>query len=242
MRSKIKNLALLFRSLPPIFTALYFLSVVLMNLLAGKELLNLPYLALDCGFLLSWVSFLFMDMMCKYYGPREAAEVAVVALIVNLFCCILFRFVSVVPGHWSEYYNVAEEYSEAVDMSLNRAIGGSWYVLMGSTVAMFLSSVTNSSVFAFVSRFTRGDGFASFAIRSYVSTTVGQFVDNLTFTAIVSHVIFGWSWTQVWICALLSAFLETAFEIIFSPLSYKVCLMWKRMGIGKPYIDLSAKV
>ena len=35
----------------------FFVSVIMMNLLANKELISLPYLALDCGFVVSWVSF-----------------------------------------------------------------------------------------------------------------------------------------------------------------------------------------
>jgi len=232
-----KKLFLLFRSLPPLFTSLYFLSVVLMNILAGKELVNLPYLVLDCGYLLSWLPFLFMDMMCKHYGPKAAAEVAIAALIVNLLCCILFKLVALAPGHWSAYYAAGEEYSLVVDSSLNSSIAGTWYILMGSFVAMFLASITNSAVFSFLTRFTNTDGFGSFAIRSYISTAVGQFVDNMTFTSIVSHVIFGWSWNQVLICASLATIIELIFEIIFSPISYKFCILWRRHGIGKPYLD-----
>ena len=38
----------LFRNIPSIVVALFFLSVVAMNLLANKELFSTPWLALDC--------------------------------------------------------------------------------------------------------------------------------------------------------------------------------------------------
>ena len=48
------------------------ISCIGMNLFAGKELLNVKYLALDCGFLLSWMSFLCMDMLTKRFGAKAA--------------------------------------------------------------------------------------------------------------------------------------------------------------------------
>ena len=66
----IKNLfyeiKLLLRSLPSLITALFVTSVVSMNLLANKSIdLNLSWLALDCGVILSWLAFLLMDIVTK---------------------------------------------------------------------------------------------------------------------------------------------------------------------------------
>ena len=58
----LKDLSLLLRSVPSAVMVFFCMSVLLMNLLANKEIgLNIPWLALDCGFSLSWLSFLCMD-------------------------------------------------------------------------------------------------------------------------------------------------------------------------------------
>lgn len=59
----------LLRSIPASTVTLFIVSVIMMNLLANKELISLPWLALDCGFAVSWVSFLCMDMICKRFAP-----------------------------------------------------------------------------------------------------------------------------------------------------------------------------
>ena len=73
------------RSIPGVVLALFVLSIVSMNLLANKSI-NLPFswLALDCGIIFSWLSFLVMDMITKYFGPRAATIVSIMALLVNL--------------------------------------------------------------------------------------------------------------------------------------------------------------
>lgn len=81
---------LLMRSIPSPVVAIFVLSVVVMNLLANKELISLPYLALDCGFVVSWVSFLCQDMICKRFGARASITVSVLALVANL-CVSLLR-------------------------------------------------------------------------------------------------------------------------------------------------------
>ena len=74
----------LLRSIPASTVTLFIVSVIMMNLLANKELISLPWLALDCGFAVSWVSFLCMDMICKRFGARASIMVSVMALGINL--------------------------------------------------------------------------------------------------------------------------------------------------------------
>ena len=58
---------LLFRSIPAVITALFTISVVTMNLLANKTIYQSGWLAVDGGILVSWLSFLCMDM-CPVCG------------------------------------------------------------------------------------------------------------------------------------------------------------------------------
>ena len=68
IKKVMEDYKVLLRSIPAATVSLFFVSVIIMNLLANKELISLPYLALDCGFVVSWVSFLCQDMICKRFG------------------------------------------------------------------------------------------------------------------------------------------------------------------------------
>ncbi len=68
----------------------------------------------------------------------------------------------------------------------------------------------------------RKTGFGVFALRSYVSTFLAQFADNLIFALLVSRAFFGWTLVQCFTCALTGAVLELLFEVIFSPFGYRL--------------------
>ena len=231
----VRDYKVLLRSIPSATVALFVVSVVVMNLLANKELVSLPWLALDCGVSVSWVSFLCMDMICKRFGARASVEVSVLAEGINLAVCALFWLMSLTPGMWGAYYDTG---SLEVNAALNATFGGSWYVVVGSMVSMLVSSVVNSLMNEGIGRLLRRDGFAAFATRSYVSTLAGQFVDNLTFAILVSHVFFGWSWAQVIGCSLTGALVELLCEVFLSPVGFRVVRGWEREHVGEEYLRL----
>ena len=80
----------------------------------------------------------------------------------------------------------------------------------------------------------------SFAFRSYVSTGVVQFVDNLVFAIVVSHTFFGWTWVQVLMCSLTGAVAELLCEVFLSPVGYKVVRGWERENVGSEYLERHA--
>jgi uncharacterized PurR-regulated membrane protein YhhQ (DUF165 family) len=210
----------------------------MMNLLANKELLSLKYFALDCGFVLSWISFLCMDMICKRFGPKAAAKVSILALVINLCATLVFKLMSMTPGMWGEYYSTG---MTEVNDGLNATFGGSWYVVFGSSVAMLAAAVCNSFINQTVAKRLRTDGYKAFAMRSFISTGIAQFVDNLTFALIVSYHFFGWTAAQVLICSLTGAVAELLCEVIFSPFGYKVSRQWEEENVGKQYLDYAEK-
>lgn len=231
---EVNDYKVLLRNAPPVAMIFFVLSVVFMNIFAGKELLNIEYLALDCGFLLSWVSFLCMDMLTKRYGPKAAVKLSFFAIAVNLLCCGVFFVISKIGNHWSEFYNTGSELSDA---ALNNTFGGTWYVLVGSMTAFAVASIVNAIINSAIGKLIKKNNFFEYAMRSYVSTAIGQFVDNMVFAVLVSVVFFGWSWTQVIFCSLVGAGAELLSEVIFSPIGFKACRKWEREKVGQGYID-----
>lgn len=237
LKKELEDMKLLLRNVPSLVISLFFISVIVMNLLANKELFSAKYLALDCGFTVSWVSFLCMDMICKHFGPKAAAKISVLALFINLCVCLLFKLMSMTPGMWGEFYTYE---SMDVNTALNNTIGGSWYIVLGSSLAMFVSALCNSGLNYVIAKKLKSDSYKDFAIRSFTSTAIAQFVDNLVFATVVSHVFFGWTWIQVLTCSLTGAAMELLGEVVLSPMGYRATKKWKEEQVGQQYLDYMA--
>lgn len=228
------DLKLLFRNIPSLTITIFILSVVCANLMANKELVSYKYVALDCGFAFSWIMFLCMDVICKRWGAKASIKVSAVALSVNLLVTLSFFILSKAPGMWGEFYTTE---NPDVNAALNKTFGGSWFVVLGSAAAFITSSVINALLNSAIGKASSLKGFAGFALRSYVSTVIAQYVDNFIFATIVSKFFFGWTWTQVFICSAIGAVMEVLGEVLFSGLGYRVCCRWEKDNVGKEYFD-----
>lgn len=234
VRKEWKDTVLLLRSVPSMLMVFFCVSVIMMNLLANKEFsTGIEWLALDCGFTISWLSFLCMDMLTKRFGPKAAIKLSLVAMGVNLFVCGMLKIVSMAPGNWGEFYTFGEE---SVNLALNNTFGGTWYVLFGSTVAFVVSSIINAILNHEIGKRIKKKDFKEYAARSYISTMIAQFVDNLIFALIVSVTFFGWNMVQVITCSITGCLVELLCEVIFSPIGYKVCKRWEDENVGAAYI------
>ena len=231
---EINDIKRLLRSVPSSAFVLFCVSVVLMNLLANKEVYTgVSWFALDCGLLLSWVSFLCMDVLTKRFGPTAAVKLSFIAIFINLCVCGVLKIVSIIPGNWGEFYTFD---NPIVNQALDNTIGGTWYVLFGSTIAMMAASIVNALLNHSVGKRMRSDSFRAFAVRSYVSTVAAQFVDNLVFTLLVSYHFFGWSVSQCLTCSLTGCIVELVCEVIFSPLGYRISQKWAEENVGADYL------
>lgn len=222
MKKFTNELRILLQTVPPLIAALFILSVVGMNLLANKSIdTGVEWLALDCGILLSWMTFLSMDVLTHCYGPRAATGMSFVALGINLMMALVFFLASRIPGVWAESF--ADGSEDVINAALNNTFGGTWFVLLGSSAAFAVSAAVNNFLNHAIGRRLRpGGGFGAFAFRAYVSTFLAQFTDNLVFALLVSKLFFGWSLVQCLTCALTGAVLELLFEVVFSPLGYRI--------------------
>lgn len=265
LKTELHEFELLLRSVPSAITVLFVMSVFAMNLLANKSVaLPFDWLALDCGIIVSWLSFLTMDMIVRHFGPKAATELSVFAILLNLFWCMIFYIASMIPGSWGESYVAGSE--ALLNSALDNTFGGTWYVLAGSTAAFLLSSVVNNfvnwgigkrlgecnlvdrgvsdhnSVDRGVSERGSGRrGFGSYALRSYLSTAIAQFVDNLTFALLVSHIFFGWSLLQCVTCSLTGMVVELLCEVGFSFFGYRICRGWEKKRVGEEYFKYRKK-
>ena len=229
-----EELGILLRSIPATVVTLFVVSVVCMNLLANKTLLQLDWIALDGGILISWLSFMCMDIITKHFGPKASNSISILAAAINLLTCLIFFVASAIPS-------TAADYS-----AFDSIFGGTWFILLGSTAAFLLSAVINNTLNWLIGGcFKRNpDGKAAYAARTYISTFIGQFLDNFIFSIIVFVIFapifwdgFCWSVLQCAMCALTGAVAELVMEILFSPIGYRITRRWKEENVGKKYLE-----
>ena len=232
--NEIEDTKKLLRSVPALVMVFFVIGTVSMNLLANRQFdIHLSWISLDCGFTVSWLSFLCMDMLAKRYGGKASFKLSLVAEGINLIMCMIFFVVSLIPGTWSEYFTYMDE---NVNLALDATFAGTWFVIVGSTIAFIVSAGVNSIINMSVAKLAKHDSFKAYAARSWISTCVAQFVDNMLFATIVSHTFFGWTWLQVLMCSFTGMIVELLCEIIFSPIGYKVCRKWQAEGVGDDYL------
>lgn len=246
MKNKMKNrlkrewqeYKLLLRSIPAPVVTLFVVSVICMNLLANKTLLKLEWIALDGGFLISWLSFMCMDIITKRFGPKASNSISLLASGINLLTCLIFFVAAAIPSNAGDY------------TVFDSIFGGTWFILLGSTVAFLASALINNTLNYLVGKAFRKnpDGRLAYATRTYVSTFIGQFFDNFIFSVIV-FVLFapvfwnGFSWTllQCATCALAGAVAEVIMEVAFSPIGYRITKRWQRESVGAEYLEFVEK-
>ena len=129
-----KETELLMRCIPATVVTLFAVSVICMNLLANKTLLQLDWIALDGGILISWLSFMCMDIITKHFGPKASTIISIHAAVINLLTCLIFFVASAIPSNAGDY------------TVFDSIFGGTWFILLGSTVAFLLSAVLNNTL------------------------------------------------------------------------------------------------
>lgn len=228
-----KELSLLLKSISATVVSLFVVSVICMNLLANKTLLQTSWIALDGGILISWLSFMCMDIITKHFGPKASNRISILAVGINLVTCLIFFVASVVPSSADDY------------TAFDGIFGGTWFILLGSTIAFLASAIINNSLNWMIGKaFNKNpDGKASYMARSYISTFIGQFCDNFIFSVIVFMLFapiywdgFHWTLIQCIMCALTGAVAELVMEVLFTPIGYRITKKWKREDIGKEYL------
>lgn len=233
-----KETAILLRCIPASVVTLFVVSVICMNLLANKTLLQLDWIALDAGILISWLSFMCMDVITKHFGPKASNKISVLAAMINLLTCLIFFVASVIPSNANDY------------SAFNDIFGGTWFILLGSTIAFLASACINNMLNWSIGNIFQKNpyGKLAYAMQTYISTFIGQFFDNFIFSIIVFvgfAPIFwdGFHWTvlQCTTCALTGAVAELIMEIAFSPFGYRLVTKWKNQAVGKEYIEYIAK-
>jgi len=228
---------LLLRSIPGLVTALYVVSVVVMNLMASKVIVQTKYFGITGGLLLSWIPFLTMDIVVKVFGVKAANKLTFLGFAINLFFVGVFQLVSSIQvGGDADAYN-----------AFNQTFSQTWQIFTASSIAFLASGIVNNVLNHLTGKLfhNRPDGALAYFTRSYVSTIIGQFIDNFVFISLAFLVFFklsigttlGYTLVSALGTAILGALIELAMEAIFSPLGYKITTKWASENVGANYLQ-----
>jgi uncharacterized integral membrane protein (TIGR00697 family) len=100
---------------------------------------------------------------------------------------------------------------------LETVFGNSWRIALGSMVAFWCGSLSNSYVMAKMKIWTQGKHLWT---RTIGSTAIGELVDSSLFYMIAFYGI--WSTSEIIQVALAQYVLKTLWEVLATPLTYAV--------------------
>lgn len=239
---------MLLRSIPAVVVALFVVSTVTMNLAANKivwsglKIGQNYFISITGGVFLSWAVFLIMDMVTKTFGGKAAIKLNLFGAAVNAIAVIFLGIIASIPSDFP-FPGASSSFDTLLGFTGNGV--QPWQILISSTIAYVISGCVNAVVNVFIGRLFKKnpDGKVAFIARSYISTMIGQFVDNFIFTALAfSFFAHFYGLVTITGMAIIGALIELFSEILFSPIAYKKCRKWQKEGVGRDYFDYCKKM
>ena len=108
-------------------------------------------------------------------------------------------------------------YMAGYQNGLETVFGNSWRIALGSMIAFWCGSLSNSYVMAKMKIYTQGKHLWT---RTIGSTAIGELVDSSLFYMIAFYGI--WSTSEIIQVALVQYILKTLWEVLATPLTYAV--------------------
>ncbi|HYL22926.1 MAG TPA: queuosine precursor transporter [Burkholderiales bacterium] len=168
------------------------------------------------GVLFFPISYIFGDVLTEVYGYGRDRRVVWAGFGALVFASFMAWVVISLPPAGSEFL-------KAYQPSLEAVFGNSWRIALGSMIAFWAGSFSNSYVLAKMKLWTSGRWLWT---RTIGSTLVGELVDSLLFYSIAFYGI--WATTDVFQIAINQYVLKTLWEVIMTPVTYKVVGFLKR--------------
>ena len=187
---------------------------------AGKAAqVTLPLLGpvtFSAGVLFFPISYIFGDILTEVYGYGRDRRVVWAGFAALAFASFMATVVVSLPPAESAY---AREYQE----HLVGIFGNTPRIALGSMIAFWCGSFSNSFVLAKMKLLTKGRWLWS---RTIGSTLVGELVDSSLFYVIAFYGI--WPTEQIIAVATAQYVIKTGWEVVMTPVTYRVVAFLKR--------------
>ncbi|HEX5477878.1 MAG TPA: queuosine precursor transporter [Burkholderiales bacterium] len=194
---------------------------------AKQATLHLPLLGdttFGAGVIFFPISYVFGDILTEVYGYGRDRRVVWAGFGALAFASIMAWVVIHLPPAKTGFMAGYQGHLEGV-------FGNAWRISAGSMIAFWCGSFSNSYVLAKMKLWSRGRWLWT---RTIGSTLVGELVDSSLFYAIAFYGI--WATGDVVKVAIAQYILKTGWEVVMTPLTYRVVGFLKRRE-GEDYYD-----
>jgi uncharacterized integral membrane protein (TIGR00697 family) len=168
------------------------------------------------GVLFFPISYLFGDILTEVYGyahDRRTVWCGFAALVFAAAMAFIVVKLTPAPG----------EYNARMQEGIESVFGNTWRIVAGSILAFWSGSFVNAYVLAKLKIATAG---RYLWLRTIGSTAIGELVDSSLFYVLAFYGI--WPIEQVIHVAITQYFLKTGWEVLATPLTYKIVNFLKR--------------
>ena len=196
---------------------------------AKQAVVDVPFLGLvpfGAGVLFFPISYIFGDILTEVYGYGRDRRVVWAGFGALAFASVMAWVVVNLPPGPSDFM---KSYQPALDM----VFGNAWRIALGSMIAFWCGSFVNSYILAKMKIWTKGRWLWT---RTIGSTIAGELVDSTLFYVIAFYGI--WATPDIVKVAMLQYVLKTSWEIVMTPVTYRVVAFLKRAE-REDYYDLN---
>jgi hypothetical protein len=168
------------------------------------------------GVLFFPISYIFGDILTEVYGYGRDRRVVWAGFAALVFASFMSAVVLALPP-------AADDFNRGYQAHLDAVFGNTPRIVAGSMIAFWCGSFANSYVLAKMKIATQGKWLWS---RTIGSTIIGELVDSGLFYVIAFYGI--WPNAQIIQVAIAQYALKTGWEILMTPVTYRVVNFLKR--------------
>jgi uncharacterized integral membrane protein (TIGR00697 family) len=210
--------------------AAFVVALLCSNLIgAGKvAVLTLPVLGevtFGAGILFFPISYLFGDILTEVYGYAHDRRAVWAGFTALLFAAVMSLVVIQLPP-------ASGDYMDGYQKGLETVFGNTWRIVLASIIAFWAGSLMNAYVMAKMKIMTEG---RHLWMRTIGSTAAGELIDSSIFYMTAFYGI--WSTEQVIAVAIAQYFLKTGWEVVMTPVTYRV-VAWLKKKEEEDYYDV----
>ena len=168
------------------------------------------------GVLFFPLSYLFGDILTEVYGYARSRKVIWAGFVALIFASLMSFVVTSLPA--------AQTMSPEQNAAVNLIFGQTWRIVAASLLGFWAGEFVNSFVLAKMKIATNGQHLW---LRTIGSTFAGEAVDSLIFYPLAF--LGTWSNRQVVSVLIGNYFLKVAWEVIATPITYRIVAFLKRV-------------
>jgi uncharacterized integral membrane protein (TIGR00697 family) len=190
--------------------------------------LTLPVLGevtFGAGILFFPISYLFGDILTEVYGYAHDRRAVWAGFTALLFAAVMSLVVIQLPP-------ASGDYMDGYQKGLETVFGNTWRIVLASIIAFWAGSLVNAYVMAKMKIMTEG---RHLWMRTIGSTAAGELIDSSIFYMTAFYGI--WSTEQVIAVAIAQYFLKTGWEVVMTPVTYRV-VAWLKKKEEEDYYDV----